>query len=77
MLLSELPSADQGRFLALNITSHIYTDDPSLCAVVIDGQRLGNGDRFAGLKVFKITPTGVIFEEQGDRPRRVEVNPFD
>lgn len=77
--LSELDAAAQTRYLALSFTSHIFTDDPNLCAVVIDGQRLRNGDTIHGLKLQEITPDGVVFLEQpqGKRARLVSVNPFE
>lgn len=77
--LSELDADAQTRYLALSFTSHIFTDDPNLCAVVIDGQRLRNGDTIHGLKLQEITPDGVVFLEQpqGKRARLVSVNPFE
>lgn len=76
--LSDLSRAEQTLYNGFSYTSHIFTDDPSLCAVVIDGQRLQAGDAFKGLKVVEITETGVVFEEQrrGQR-RRVAVTPFE
>ena len=80
--LANLKPAEQQRFKALNFTSHIYTDDPTLCAVVIDGQRLKNGDRFDDMVVYGITELGVVFAQQIGRAgsqitRHVEVRPFE
>lgn len=76
--LGELPTATQTQFSNFVFTSHIYTDDPSLCAIVINGQRLHNGDEFSDLVVYQITETGVIFEAiTNEEIRRIEVNPFD
>lgn len=82
MELDDLEPAEQQRFTALKFTSHIYTDDPTLCAVVIDGQRLKNGDRFGEMTIYEITELGVIFAEQTTRrgsqiTRRIEVRPFE
>lgn len=82
MKSTDLKSAEQQRFKALKFTSHIYTDDPTLCAVVIDGQRLKNGDRFDGMIVYEITELGVVFAEQIGRDgsqmtRHIEVRPFE
>jgi len=59
--LSELPISEQDKFNSFNYSSHIYTDDPELCAVVINGQRLSAGDRFEGMEVVAITEEGVVF----------------
>jgi len=59
--LSELPASEQSKFNGFNYSSHIYTDDPELCAVVINGQRLSAGDRFEGMEVIAITEEGVVF----------------
>jgi cytoskeletal protein RodZ len=59
--LSELPASEQSKFNSFNYSSHIYTDDPELCAVVINGQRLSAGDRFEGMEVIAITEEGVVF----------------
>jgi type II secretion system (T2SS) protein B len=73
--LSTLPAAEQVLYRGFNYSSHIYTDDPSLCAIVIDGQRLKAGDAFKGLKVTAITEQGVVFEEnRRGQTRRIAVS---
>ena len=79
--LSDLPAIEQSIYNGFTYTSHIYTDDPTLCAIVVDGQRLMAGDSFKGLGVVAITEEGVIFEEnpfgveEGDGVRRqVEIS---
>lgn len=76
--LSDLPAAQRQVFATLRYTSHIYTRDPSLRAIVINGQQLQAGDAINELVVDEITETGVVFEQtvQGQR-RRVAVNPFE
>ncbi len=76
--LTELPAVERTLYDGFSFTSHIFTDDPDLRAVVIDGERLQTGDAFKGLKVIAITETGVVFEEnrRGKR-RQVVVNPFE
>ena len=72
--LSALPAAEQSLYRGFNYSTHIYTDDPDLCAIVIDGQRLANGDAFKGLKLIAITEDGVVFEEnRRGSVREVEV----
>ena len=78
LTLDELPPGERLLYEGFAYTSHIYTDDPELCAIVIDGQRLQQGDAFKGLKVHAITETGVIFAEPRRRGLRlVEVSPFE
>jgi len=73
--LAELPSNEQTLYQELNYSTHIFTNDPSLCAIVIDGQRLVAGDVFKGLKVIAITEAGVVFKEnRGSTQREVEVS---
>jgi flagellar basal body-associated protein FliL len=73
--LQDLPRAEQALYNGFNYSTHIYTDDPSLCAIVVDGQRLQVGDAFKGLTVTAITEQGVIFEEnRRGVAREVEVD---
>ena len=44
--LDELASDERALFDGFSYTTHIYTDDPALCAIVINGQRLQAGDTF-------------------------------
>ena len=73
--LSELPASERILYDGFSYSTHIYTDDPSLCAIVVNGQRLTAGDSFQGLKVIAITEVGVVFEEnrRGQR-RQIEVS---
>lgn len=61
--LSELPADEQSLYNSFTYSTHIYTDDPSLCAIVVNGQRLMAGDRFEGLLVVAITESGIVFEQ--------------
>ena len=73
--LIDLSVSEQSLYNGFTYSTHIYTDDPTLCAIVVDGQRLMAGDRFQGLVVVAITEAGVIFEQlyNGQR-RQVEVS---
>ena len=76
--LAALPAGEQIIYREFNYSSHIYTDDPSLCAIVIDGQRLKAGDAFKGLKIHAITEAGVIFDEtRRGVSRLIEVSIFE
>ena len=73
-----LTPAEQVVYDAFSYTSHIFTDVKDLRAIVIDGQRVQIGDSFKGLKIYDITETGVIFEEnRRGNIRRVQVSPFE
>ncbi len=73
--LRELSAAEQTVYNGFTFTSHIFTDDPSECAIVIDGQRLVAGDAFKGLKIVRITEAGVVFSEnRRGKVRHVEVS---
>jgi len=61
--LFDLPASEQLLYTGFKYSSHIYTDDPALCNIVIDGQTLGAGDAFKGLTVHAINEEGVVFLE--------------
>ena len=53
---------------AIRFSSHIFAEDQDLRMVVVDGQRIGEGDIVRdGIRLEQITETGVIFEYQGKR----------
>ena len=53
---------------AIRFSSHIFAEDQDLRMVVVDGQRIGEGDIVRdGIRLEQITETGVIFEYQGER----------
>ena len=73
--LADLPAPQQEKYNRFNYTTHIYTDDPALCAIVIDGQRLRAGDTIKGLRVAAITEAGVVFADTvGGVPTEVVVD---
>ena len=73
-----LSNTEQQIFDKLNITSHIFTDVPDECAVVINGQRLFAGDSVEGLLIFAITQDGIVFsEEYQGKIRHVEFSVLD
>ncbi len=76
--LAELSQAEQTLYAGFSYTSHIFTEDADLRAVVIDGQRLQAGDAFKGLKIVEITETGVVFSEsRRGKTRHVMVSSFE
>ena len=58
--LAALPASVRSRFPNLDFSTHIYADDPSLRAVVVNGQRVTQGEAVGELQVSEITENGVI-----------------
>jgi len=76
--LLELPAREQTLYNGFIYSTHIFTDDPALCAIVVDGQRLTAGDSFKGLRVVAVTEDGVVFSEtRRGVTREVEVSVLD
>jgi general secretion pathway protein B len=59
--LAGLPAPARSRFPELSFSTHLYASDPDMRAVVIDGDRLTEGDRYGDLVLTNITETGVVF----------------
>ncbi|HEX7035757.1 MAG TPA: general secretion pathway protein GspB [Pseudomonadales bacterium] len=64
--LDELTPAERRRFPGIAFSTHIYSEDPELRAVVANGQRRQEGDRIRGLEILQITRDGVVlaFEDK-------------
>lgn len=64
--LDELTPAERKRFPGIAFSTHIYSEDPTLRAVVANGQRRQEGDRIRGLEILQITRDGVVlaFEDK-------------
>lgn len=60
--LDALPSSSRSRFPGLAISTHVYADDASMRAIVVNGERLQEGDAAAGLTIREITESGVVVE---------------
>ena len=45
----------------------MWDADPARRFVILDGQRMGEGDRSGGLSVIAIDRTGVVVERDGQR----------
>jgi general secretion pathway protein B len=58
--LAALPAAARARFPALSFSTHLYASDADLRAVVMNGQRLTEGERYGDLELEEITETGVV-----------------
>ena len=58
----------RARLANIRFSSHIYAQDQALRMVVIDGQRMKEGDQLSGgIRLLNITEAGVVFTYQGDR----------
>ncbi len=53
---------------SLDISTHVYSDDPSLSAVTINGRRRVVGDLIApDIRLVEVTETGVVVDHRGRR----------
>ena len=54
------------RLAAIRFSSHIFAADQALRMVVVDGQRMKEGDTLSGgIRLEQITEDGVIFQHNG------------
>ena len=51
----------------VKLSMHMWDADPARRFVILDGQRMGEGDRSGGLSVIAIDRTGVVVERDGQR----------
>jgi general secretion pathway protein B len=58
--LRELPDEARARFPGIAFSTHIYTEDADLRAVVANGRKLKEGDSIRGLEIIEITDSGVL-----------------
>lgn len=58
--LGELDSRTRARLPALEFSTHVYASDTAMRAVVVNGQRLAEGDQFDNLILEEITESGVV-----------------
>ena len=57
--LGSLPTAERRRFDALNISTHIYAEDPAFREVSINGRVYREGGRIDGMTLVTITESGI------------------
>ncbi|MFV2090111.1 MAG: general secretion pathway protein GspB [Pseudomonadales bacterium] len=58
--LKALPAAVAARLPRLEFSSHIFAEDADLRAVVVNGQRLEEGDRIGAVTLVEITEDGAV-----------------
>ena len=59
--LASSSSANDKNLNEINITSHIYTEDPTQRAIFINDQIYRIGDKYQLAEIRDITPTGLVF----------------
>lgn len=69
MALSELDAGSRKQLPALKMSMHMWNPDAGRRFVILDGQRLGEGDLIGEAQVETITRDGVILNWQGARLR--------
>jgi general secretion pathway protein B len=65
LLLTELPSEQRKALPPLRMSMHMWNDDASQRFVILDGNRLGEGDRIGDAVVTAITRDGVQLDWNG------------
>lgn len=65
MGLAELDPGTRNALPPLKLTMHMWNEDPSRRFVILDGQRLGEGDRIGEASVTRIERDGVLLDWQG------------
>ena len=69
MRLSDLGTEERQQLPALKLSMHMWNDTPAQRFVILDGQRLGEGDRIGDAVVEQITRDGAILDWNGRRLR--------
>ena len=69
MRLSDLGTEERQQLPALKLSMHMWNDTPAQRFVILDGQRLGEGDRIGDAVVEQITRDGAILAWNGRRLR--------
>lgn len=67
--LSALPPNARARLPALKLTLHLWNEEPAQRFVILDGVRLGVGDRIGAGMVAAIDADGVVIAFEGQRVR--------
>ena len=67
--LSDLGAEERKQLPTLKLSMHMWNDTPAQRFVILDGQRLGEGDRIGDAVVEQITRDGAILAWNGRRLR--------
>jgi general secretion pathway protein B len=69
LLVGELDAETRNALPPLKLSMHLWNEDPTRRFVILDGQRLGEGDRVGEASIARIEPDGVLLEWHGRRIR--------
>ena len=69
LLVGELDAETRNALPPLKLSMHLWNEDPTRRFVILDGQRLGEGDRVGEASIARIEPDGVLLEWHGRRVR--------
>lgn len=67
--LDEVPDIAATALPSVKLSMHMWDADPARRFVILDGQRMAEGDRSGGLTVVAIDRRGVVIERDGQRAR--------
>lgn len=67
--LADLSPAERQALPPLKLSMHLWSPDPARRFAIVDGQRVGEGDRIGSAVVERIEPAGVILAADGRRIR--------
>lgn len=67
MQLSDLSADERKALPPLKLSMHMWNDDPAQRFVILDGNRLREGDRIGNAVITAITADGVILDWNGRR----------
>lgn len=65
--VAQLPAADREAFPKLEFSTHIFADDPEMRAVVVNSQRLQEGQSLGEMVLRAVTEDGIIVDYRGHR----------
>ena len=66
---NDAPDIGDTSLPAVKLSMHMWDADPARRFVILDGQRMGEGDRSGALSVIAIERNGVVIERNGQRAR--------
>jgi len=68
-IAGDVPDLDATGLPPVKLTMHMWDETPARRFVILDGQRMAEGDRSGGLSVVEIRRDGVVVERDGQRAR--------
>ena len=65
----DIASIDDTALPPVKLSMHMWDESPARRFVILDGQRMGEGDRNGEVTVLAIERDGVVIERNGQRAR--------